>query len=72
VERQALERAWHEVETPHGPVRIKVGTLDGREVGAQPEYEDALARARAAGVPVKEVLAAAAAAWRARSGGRSC
>jgi hypothetical protein len=68
VDRQALERAWHEVATPHGPVRVKVGTLDGREVGAQPEYEDALARARAAGVPVKDVLAAAAAAWRARSG----
>jgi uncharacterized protein (TIGR00299 family) protein len=66
VERQALERAWHEVATPYGKVRVKVATLEGREVGAQPEYDDALARARAAGVPVKEVLAAAVTAWRAR------
>jgi pyridinium-3,5-bisthiocarboxylic acid mononucleotide nickel chelatase len=66
VERQVAERVLHQVETPWGPVRVKVATLDGREVGAQPEYEDALARARAAGVPLKDVLAAAAAAWRTR------
>lgn len=68
VARRVAERVLHEVETPWGPVRVKVATLEGREVGAQPEYEDALARARAAGVPVKEVLAAAAAAWRTRPG----
>ena len=69
VDRLVAGRALHEVATPWGPVRVKVASLDGREVGAQPEYEDALARARAAGVPVKEVLAAAAAAWRTRPGG---
>jgi len=66
VDRKVAERAFHEVATPWGPVRVKVASLEGREVGAQPEYEDALARARAAGVPVKDVLAAAAAAWRTR------
>ncbi|MBK9515756.1 MAG: nickel pincer cofactor biosynthesis protein LarC [Anaeromyxobacter sp.] len=68
VERQVAGREWHEVETGHGPVRVKVALLDGREVGAHPEYEDCLARARAAGVPVREVQAAALAAWRARAG----
>ncbi len=68
VDRLAAARALHEVETPFGAVRVKVATLDGREVGAQPEHDDALARAKAAGVPLKDVLAAAAAAWRTRSG----
>lgn len=68
VDRLAAARALHEVETPFGAVRVKVATLDGREVGAQPEHDDALARAKAAGVPLKVVLAAAAAAWRTRSG----
>jgi uncharacterized protein (DUF111 family) len=63
------ERAFHQVETAYGPVPIKVASLEGREVGAQPEYEEALARAKAAGVPVKEVLAAALVAWRTRGGG---
>jgi uncharacterized protein (TIGR00299 family) protein len=67
VERQVLDRELQEVETPWGQVRVKVGRLDGRETGAHPEYEDCLARARAAGVPVKDVLAAALAAWRTRA-----
>jgi hypothetical protein len=66
VERRALERALVEVETPHGRVRVKVARLEGREVNAHPEYDDCLARARAAGLPVKEVMAAALASWRAR------
>lgn len=68
VARQAVARALHEVETAYGRVRVKVAEHEGREVGAHPEYEDCLARARAAGVPVKEVLAAALTAWRTRAG----
>ena len=68
VERQVAARAWHEVPTPYGAVRVKVAELEGREVGAHPEYDDCLARARAAGVPVKEVQAAALTAWRTRAG----
>jgi uncharacterized protein (TIGR00299 family) protein len=66
VERTELARAQHEVATPYGAVRVKVGTLDGRELGAHPEYDDCLQRARERGVPVKEVMAAALAAWRRR------
>ncbi len=65
VERQALQRQLVPVETRYGTVCVKVARLDGRVVNAQPEYDDCLARATERGVPVKEVLAEAASAWRA-------
>jgi uncharacterized protein (DUF111 family) len=40
-------------------VRVRLGFLRGRLVTASAEYEDCLAAAVAAGVPVSEVLAAA-------------
>ena len=52
-----------EVETPHGPVRVKVGSLDGETLNAAPEYEDVRARAEATGVPFKQVWAEALAAY---------
>lgn len=65
VERDVLERALETVETPYGPVRVKVALLAGRELGAHPEYDDCAARARERGVAVREVMAAALAARRA-------
>ena len=53
-----------EVATGYGPVRVKVGRLEGEIMGAHPEYDDCAARASERGVPVKEVMAAALAAWR--------
>ena len=58
------------VETRYGTVRVKVARLDGQVVNAQPEYDDCEARALEHGVPVKEVLAEAAAAWRSGRAGR--
>jgi uncharacterized protein (TIGR00299 family) protein len=55
VEKLALERAWLEVRTAHGDVRVKVGRLDGVAVSVAPEYEDCAAVARVAGVPAREV-----------------
>ena len=66
VEREELDRELVEVETEHGKVRVKVGRRNGRELGAHPEYEDCLARARERNVPVKEVMAAALTAYRRR------
>jgi uncharacterized protein (TIGR00299 family) protein len=66
VERDALERLIEEVETPYGRVRVKVAHEGGREVGAHPEYDDCLARARERGVAVREVMTAAIAAHRHR------
>ncbi len=66
VERETLERELVTVETAYGAVRVKVARAEGRELGAHPEWEDCLARAREKGVPAKEVMAAALTAWRAR------
>ena len=66
VRRDELAREIVTVDTAYGPVRVKVALDGGREVGAQPEYEDCAARARERGVPVREVQAAAIAAHRAR------
>jgi uncharacterized protein (TIGR00299 family) protein len=66
VERDVLDRELVPVETAYGEVRVKVASLGGRVLGAHPEYDDCLARAKERGVPVREVMAAAAAAWRAR------
>ena len=64
VERDVLGREVRTVETRYGPVRVKIALLDGAEVGAQPEHDDCLARARAHGVALREVIAAALAAHR--------
>ncbi len=63
VERTVLDRHQVSVQTPHGPVRMKVGTWKGETLNAAPEYEDVRALALAAGVPVKVVWAEALAAW---------
>jgi uncharacterized protein (DUF111 family) len=63
-----LTRRHVTVVTPYGPVRVKVGAEAGRVLTASPEFSDCDAAAEAHGVPVKEVLAAAAAAWRAAGG----
>jgi len=66
VQRTVLERTVVEVETPHGPVRVKLGWQGGETWSASPEYEDVRARAEAAGVPFKQVWAEALAAYAAR------
>ena len=63
VQRTVLDRTHVEVETTHGPVRVKLGSLDGETLNAAPEYEDVRARAEAAGVPFKQVWAEALAAY---------
>ena len=62
VARTVLDRAWAPVEVLGRPVRIKVGFRGNRILQATPEYEDAASVARAAGVPVAQVLTLAVAA----------
>ena len=55
AERRVLERRFEEVTTPYGPVRVKV-----TEHGRVPEYDDCRKLAEEKGVPLKDVIAAAA------------
>jgi uncharacterized protein (DUF111 family) len=68
--RAVLARAFETVDTSYGPVRVKLGALDGEVLGAQPEFEDCRRLAARAGVPVRAVLAAATAAANALVAGR--
>jgi uncharacterized protein (TIGR00299 family) protein len=59
AERRLEKRDLVEVETPHGKVRVKVSAA-----GAfAPEYEDCRKLALQAGVPLKEIIAAAGHAY---------
>lgn len=40
IERLCLDRSFERVETPYGPVRVKVGHWGGKQLKASPEYED--------------------------------
>ena len=56
-----LERRMEEVATPWGPVSVKVAMAGDRVVRRVPEFEACAQLARAEGVPVRDILAAAAA-----------
>lgn len=58
AERMVAERRWVEVETGHGRVRIKIaGTT------AAPEFEDCRTLASETGLPLKQIMSAALAAY---------
>lgn len=59
VERSKLARELRTVETPFGPVRVKVGTREGKLVTASPEYEDCRRIALEKNIPLREVMDAA-------------
>jgi uncharacterized protein (TIGR00299 family) protein len=65
LERVVLARSFIKVATKYGPVRAKLAALDGEVLGAHPEFEECRRLAGRAGVPVREVVAAASAAARA-------
>ncbi len=62
--RIALARRHETVETPYGPVRVKIGTGGDGLRTVSPEFADCQAAARSHHVAVREVLAAALAAHR--------
>jgi len=59
VTRHCLGRTVHTVETPYGPVRVKVASWGKDQVKAAPEYEDCRRLAEASAVPLREVYRAA-------------
>jgi uncharacterized protein (TIGR00299 family) protein len=68
LSRSKLVRQFETVETPFGPVRVKLGLLDGQIVTASPEFEDCRAAAESHHVAVKEVLGLA---WKAYKDGKT-
>ncbi|MEI8312703.1 MAG: nickel pincer cofactor biosynthesis protein LarC [Verrucomicrobiota bacterium] len=59
AKRYKLRREFRDVETPYGPVRIKLGFLGEDLVQASPEFESCRAAAELAGVSVRDVHIAA-------------
>jgi uncharacterized protein (TIGR00299 family) protein len=62
VTKTALPRTQARVDVGGRPVRVKLALVGGRVVNAMPEHDDVTAAARALDLPVKVVLARAAAA----------
>ena len=62
MRRVKLQRRFESVDTPFGPIRVKVGTRAGVQKAA-PEFEDCRQAAQARGVAVQEVMLAAQLAW---------
>ncbi len=59
VTRHCLARTARTVETPYGPVRVKVAELGEDRVKTAPEYGDCRRLAETSGVPLREVYRAA-------------
>ena len=66
-QRQVLSRRWEKVETNWGPVRIKIGSMNGTVSNYAPEYEDCRALAETHRVPLKRVMDEAMRKYRASS-----
>ncbi len=66
--RSTLAREHETVETPYGPVRVKIGRRGGEVLSASPEFADCRDAADSHHVAVREVLSAASEAWRRGSG----
>jgi len=66
--RRVLAREMVNVETPYGLVPVKVCRQNGHVLNAAPEFEDCRRIALDRGVPLKQVLAAASAAFQKLNG----
>ena len=68
AERRVLARKNVTVETELGAVDLKLGLEGDQVINVAPEYESCARVAERSGVPLKDVYAAAMAAWRRREG----
>jgi hypothetical protein len=55
--RECLDREEVTVQTPLGPVRVKVARRNGQVLNAAPEFDDCARLARERNVPLKQVQA---------------
>ncbi len=58
VNRRALAREMVRIETPYGPIDVKVAYLNGAVINEMPEYDQCRSAAHKANVPLREVEAA--------------
>ncbi len=63
VGRTVAERRHVVVQLPYGRCRVKVGSLDGEDFVASPEFTDAARLAQETGVPLQKVYSDAKAAY---------
>jgi uncharacterized protein (DUF111 family) len=63
AKRKVLAREQVPVETPYGTVQMKVARSEGKVVNAAPEFDDCRRLATEKSVPLKQVIAAAEAAY---------
>ena len=63
MERECLDRETLTVETPFGPVDIKIARLNGEVMNASPEFDDCARIAAASGRPIKDIQAEAMKAY---------
>jgi len=61
--RKVLKRELLSVETPYGTVKVKVAKREGKVLNVAPEYDDCQRLAMEKGVPLKQVMMAAQAAY---------
>ena len=64
ADRRKLRREFRTVQTPHGPVTVKLGFLDGGVAQAAPEFESCKKLAAEKNLPLPEIYRAALAAWK--------
>ncbi|MCP4251638.1 MAG: nickel pincer cofactor biosynthesis protein LarC [bacterium] len=65
--RTKLPRTLERVETPYGPIGVKIGRQGDEVVTTAPEYEDCRAAAKHHGVPLRVVMDAALRTWQQRT-----
>ena len=63
MRRDTLDRKVVSIDTPLGPIRIKVSGRDGRVLNAAAEFDDCARVAAERGLPIKDVQAIAMKAW---------
>jgi pyridinium-3,5-bisthiocarboxylic acid mononucleotide nickel chelatase len=61
--RERLDRELRRVDTPAGPIRVKVASRDGRVMNAAPEFDDCARAAAEHRLSIKDVQAMAVRAW---------
>ena len=64
VSRLKLERAFETVQTPFGPVTVKLGLREGRVIQVSPEFESCRALSEQSRKPLRAIYEAAVTAFR--------